>query len=171
MPTVDPQVVLRSARALERYGPEFSYSHYFVSKRLLTLAQIAAGGGAKHQPGRRNSRRIDSALQHAVMRHRDAGIGQTGGHLSADAATIVHVMRLRQTVQHELIRKAQEWHHRLFPLCRDMLGVATNPIPIKAAMKLLGRGTGELRLPLCPLDAAAEARLRETLRNHGLLRS
>ena len=69
------------------------------------------------------------------------------------------------------IGEAQEWHHRLFPLCRDMLGVATNPIPIKAAMKLLGRGTGELRLPLCPLDAAAEARLREPLRNHGLLRS
>ena len=46
MPTIDPQVVLRSARALERYGPDFSYSHYFVSKRLLTLAEIAAGGGA-----------------------------------------------------------------------------------------------------------------------------
>jgi short subunit dehydrogenase-like uncharacterized protein len=46
MPTIDPLVVLRSARALERYGPEFTYSHYFVSKRLLTLVEIAAGGGA-----------------------------------------------------------------------------------------------------------------------------
>jgi short subunit dehydrogenase-like uncharacterized protein len=46
LPTIDPQVVLRSARALERYGPEFAYSHYFVSKRLLTLVEIAAGGGA-----------------------------------------------------------------------------------------------------------------------------
>ena len=46
MPTIDPQVVLRSARALERYGPEFAYSHYFVSKRLLTLVEIAAGGAA-----------------------------------------------------------------------------------------------------------------------------
>ena len=51
-----------------------------------------------------------------------------------------------------------------------MLGVATNPIPIKTAMKLLGRGNGEFRLPLCPLDAAGEARVRETLRNYGLLR-
>src|SRR5438874_6323768 len=41
------------------------------------------------------------------------------------------------------VREAQDWHRRLFPLCRDMLGVATNPIPIKTAMKLLGRGTGE----------------------------
>jgi len=68
------------------------------------------------------------------------------------------------------IREAQEWHYRLFPLCRDMLSVATNPIPIKAAMKLLDRGTGELRLPMSPLDAAGEARVRDTLRNYGLLR-
>jgi short subunit dehydrogenase-like uncharacterized protein len=27
-PTIDPQIVVRSARALERYGPEFSYGHY-----------------------------------------------------------------------------------------------------------------------------------------------
>src|SRR5881398_1103618 len=32
------------------------------------------------------------------------------------------------------IREAQEWHHKLFPLCRDLLGMATNPIPIKTAM-------------------------------------
>src|SRR5687767_8951683 len=47
---------------------------------------------------------------------------------------------------------ALKWHRKLFPLCRDLLGVATNPIPIKTAMKLLGRGNGELRLPMCPLD-------------------
>ena len=50
-----------------------------------------------------------------------------------------------------------------------MLGVATNPIPIKTAMKLLGRDTGELRLPMCPMDAAGEAKLRQTLQAYGLL--
>lgn len=60
------------------------------------------------------------------------------------------------------------WHRKLFPLCRDMLSVATNPIPVKAAMKLLGRDSGELRLPLCPLDAAGEARVAATLRAYGL---
>jgi 4-hydroxy-tetrahydrodipicolinate synthase len=64
---------------------------------------------------------------------------------------------------------AKEWHHKLFPLCRDMLGLATNPIPIKAAMKLLSRDTGEMRLPMTPLDAASEAALRKTLTNYGLL--
>jgi 4-hydroxy-tetrahydrodipicolinate synthase len=64
---------------------------------------------------------------------------------------------------------AVEWHRKLFPLCRDMLGLATNPIPIKAAMKLLSRDTGELRLPMTPLDAASEVKLRKTLTNYGLL--
>jgi len=69
------------------------------------------------------------------------------------------------------IDEAQAWHRKLFPLCRDMLGVATNPIPVKVAMKLLGRGTGELRLPMCPLDAAGEAKVRQTLVGYGLLPS
>jgi 4-hydroxy-tetrahydrodipicolinate synthase len=67
------------------------------------------------------------------------------------------------------VAKAQEWHRKLFPLCRDMLGVATNPIPIKTALKLLGRGNGELRLPMCPVDREAEARIRQTLVHYGLL--
>ena len=67
------------------------------------------------------------------------------------------------------VAEAQQWHRKLFPLCRDLLSVATNPIPIKAAMKLLGSGTGELRLPLCPLDAAGEARVRKTLQEYGML--
>jgi 4-hydroxy-tetrahydrodipicolinate synthase len=65
--------------------------------------------------------------------------------------------------------EALQWHRRLFLLCRDMLGVATNPIPVKTAMKLLGRGNGELRLPMCPLDAAGEARIAQTLRAYELL--
>jgi 4-hydroxy-tetrahydrodipicolinate synthase len=67
------------------------------------------------------------------------------------------------------VDEAQTWHRKLFPLCRDMLSVATNPIPLKAAMKLLGRGTGELRLPMCPLDAAGEVKVRATLAGYGLL--
>jgi 4-hydroxy-tetrahydrodipicolinate synthase len=67
------------------------------------------------------------------------------------------------------LSEAQRWHRQLFPLCRDMLGAATNPIPVKTAMKLLGRDSGELRLPMCPMDAAAEGRLRQTLQDYGLV--
>jgi 4-hydroxy-tetrahydrodipicolinate synthase len=67
------------------------------------------------------------------------------------------------------IAKAQQLHYKLFQLCRDMLGLSTNPIPIKCAMKMLGRDTGDLRLPMTPLDAADEAKLRQTLTTYGLL--
>jgi short subunit dehydrogenase-like uncharacterized protein len=43
-PTIDPQTVLRSARALDRYGPDFSYSHYLVVKRLPMVGGFIAGG-------------------------------------------------------------------------------------------------------------------------------
>jgi 4-hydroxy-tetrahydrodipicolinate synthase len=64
---------------------------------------------------------------------------------------------------------ALRWHRKLFPLCRDMLGLATNPIPVKTAMRFLGRDNGQLRMPMTPLDAASEAKLRGTLSNYGLL--
>jgi 4-hydroxy-tetrahydrodipicolinate synthase len=67
------------------------------------------------------------------------------------------------------LAEARTWHRKLFPLCRDMLGLSTNPIPVKAAMKLLGRDTGDLRLPMTPLSAAEEQKLRGTLTAYGLL--
>jgi 4-hydroxy-tetrahydrodipicolinate synthase len=67
------------------------------------------------------------------------------------------------------IAGAQKWHYKLFPLCRDLLGLATNPIPIKGAMKILRRDTGELRLPMTSLSAAEEQKLVATLRKYGLL--
>jgi 4-hydroxy-tetrahydrodipicolinate synthase len=67
------------------------------------------------------------------------------------------------------IERARSLHHKLFPLCRDMLGLATNPIPLKGAMELLGRDTGEVRLPLTPLNETQRTSLKETLRDYGLL--
>jgi short subunit dehydrogenase-like uncharacterized protein len=44
-PTIDPVTVLRSARALDRYGPDFRYAHYIVAKRLPAAAGLVAGVG------------------------------------------------------------------------------------------------------------------------------
>ncbi len=44
VPTIDPQIVLCSARALERYGPEFSYGHYLSIKKLRTAVGLVGGG-------------------------------------------------------------------------------------------------------------------------------
>jgi short subunit dehydrogenase-like uncharacterized protein len=43
MPTIDPQVVLRSARALERYGPHFTYGHYAALKNPVVAAGLVGG--------------------------------------------------------------------------------------------------------------------------------
>jgi 4-hydroxy-tetrahydrodipicolinate synthase len=63
---------------------------------------------------------------------------------------------------------ARRLHHRLFSLGRDLLGLASNPVPIKAAMAMLGRDTGEVRLPLVPLEPSLARQLRATLAAHGL---
>ncbi len=46
LPTIDPQVVLRSARLCEEYGPEFRYGHYARVRHLSTIvgAGLALGG-------------------------------------------------------------------------------------------------------------------------------
>jgi len=66
------------------------------------------------------------------------------------------------------VAEAQQWHHKLFPLCRDMLGLATNPIPVKAAMHKLRRDSGEVRLPLTPLTDEQEQLLARSLDAYGL---
>jgi short subunit dehydrogenase-like uncharacterized protein len=44
-PTIDPVTVERSARALERYGPNFTYSHYAVVGPLPMLVGLGAAAG------------------------------------------------------------------------------------------------------------------------------
>ena len=43
MPTLDPQVIGRSARALPRYGPDFRYSHHVSLPGLTTAGGLVAG--------------------------------------------------------------------------------------------------------------------------------
>jgi len=63
---------------------------------------------------------------------------------------------------------ARRLHAKLFGLCRDLLGLASNPIPIKAAMAMLGRDSGEVRLPLVRLEQPLADKLRGVLADYGL---
>lgn len=45
-----------------------------------------------------------------------------------------------------------------------------NPIPVKAAMNLMGMNVGECRLPLYPMEDKALAALESVLRRHGLVK-
>ena len=64
---------------------------------------------------------------------------------------------------------ARQWHRKLFALSKNMLTLATNPIPIKAAMAMLEMCSEELRLPMTPLEDSKKDSLRKTLRDYGLL--
>ncbi len=65
---------------------------------------------------------------------------------------------------------ARKWHQKLFALAKNMLGLATNPIPLKAAMAMLNMASEELRLPMTPLTDAQKETLKKCLTDYGLLR-
>ncbi|MHC4130412.1 MAG: 4-hydroxy-tetrahydrodipicolinate synthase [Planctomycetota bacterium] len=64
---------------------------------------------------------------------------------------------------------ALKWHKKLFALSKNLLGLATNPIPIKAAMAILQMAPEELRLPMTSLEESKKETLRQTLQDYGLL--
>ncbi|HWT90910.1 MAG TPA: saccharopine dehydrogenase NADP-binding domain-containing protein [Solirubrobacterales bacterium] len=45
LPTIDGAIVRRSAAALDRYGPDFTYGHHMVAKHLATVGGVAGGVG------------------------------------------------------------------------------------------------------------------------------
>jgi 4-hydroxy-tetrahydrodipicolinate synthase len=66
------------------------------------------------------------------------------------------------------LERGREIDRELAPVY-DLLRVATNPIPIKAALNLLGHEVGGYRLPLVPPTEAELAEVRECLARLGLL--
>src|SRR4029450_13083807 len=53
-------------------------------------------------------------------------------------------------------------HHKMFPLFKDLF-IEPNPVPVKTALSWRGAMSGEVRLPLCEMNEANQARLRRTL--------
>jgi short subunit dehydrogenase-like uncharacterized protein len=89
-PTIDPQTVLRSARALPRYGPDFSYSHYVVLPNAAMAAGLVGGAGlgialAQLPPTRKLLLRIKSPGEGPTPEQRDRAwfkvrlVGSGGG--------------------------------------------------------------------------------------------
>ena len=63
---------------------------------------------------------------------------------------------------------ARAIHERWLPLFRANFAGAPNPVPVKAAMALMGLGADHLRQPLLPLDEASRGELAGVLRDAGL---
>jgi 4-hydroxy-tetrahydrodipicolinate synthase len=67
------------------------------------------------------------------------------------------------------VLEAQRLHARLYPLFKDLF-LETNPVPVKAALSMLGWIEEDLRLPLVRLSEANRAVLRSTLKDCGVLK-
>lgn len=76
--------------------------------------------------------------------------------------------------QYKLIKKgdfsgARAIHEKLLKL-HDVMFVETNPIPVKAALAMMGKIEEEYRLPLVPLSSASREKLRKILNEQGLIK-
>jgi 4-hydroxy-tetrahydrodipicolinate synthase len=63
---------------------------------------------------------------------------------------------------------ALKLHHKWYPLFKDLF-IETNPLPIKAALAMMGQIAEEYRLPLVAMSAKNRAVLQQTLKRCGLL--
>ena len=66
------------------------------------------------------------------------------------------------------LEKARQLHYRMSPLI-DALFIETNPIPVKAALAMMGKIAYELRLPLCRMAEKNEAALKKVMQDYGLI--
>jgi 4-hydroxy-tetrahydrodipicolinate synthase len=64
---------------------------------------------------------------------------------------------------------ALKLHQKYYPLFKDLF-IETNPVPVKAALAMLGQIEEEYRLPLVPLSAKNREVLRATMKAVGLLK-
>ena len=67
------------------------------------------------------------------------------------------------------LKKAQEINLKLMPLIHALF-IETNPIPVKKACELMGLCNGSLRLPMCDMEEAHLAKLKQALKSYGLIK-
>jgi 4-hydroxy-tetrahydrodipicolinate synthase len=64
---------------------------------------------------------------------------------------------------------ALKLHNKLYPLFKDLF-IETNPVPVKAALAMMGAMEEEYRLPLVRMSSANRDKLRKTLKTCGVLK-
>jgi 4-hydroxy-tetrahydrodipicolinate synthase len=67
------------------------------------------------------------------------------------------------------IREASRLHAKLYPLFKDLF-IESNPVPVKAALAMMGLIEEEYRLPLVPMNPANRAKLRATMKACGVIK-
>ena len=65
-------------------------------------------------------------------------------------------------------KEAREMHYKLYRLFTDLF-IDTNPVPVKAALAMMGKMEEVYRLPLCEMSDANRKKLAECLRELKLI--
>lgn len=147
------------------------------AETTLALAEHANIVAVKEASG--NLAQISEIVRHAprgfsILSGDDAlalAVISIGGHgvISVVSNAVPGVMsRLCTSARDQKMAEAQALHGTLLALMQGAF-CESNPIPIKAALAMMGRITNVLRLPLVPLEAKHEARLRASLVAAGAL--
>jgi 4-hydroxy-tetrahydrodipicolinate synthase len=94
--------------------------------------------------------------------------GGAGGILVASHLVGPQMREMWDAAQGGDMKRAREIDAGLQPVY-EALGVTTNPIPVKAALEMLGLDSGRLRLPMVPADDEQRATVRAALESAGVL--
>jgi 4-hydroxy-tetrahydrodipicolinate synthase len=79
------------------------------------------------------------------------------------------VVHMVQAFQMGKVEVAQKLHHKYYPLFKDLF-IETNPIPVKAALAMIGQIQEEYRLPLVPMSQKNRDTLRSTMKMCGVFK-
>ncbi|MBM4272120.1 MAG: 4-hydroxy-tetrahydrodipicolinate synthase [Deltaproteobacteria bacterium] len=66
------------------------------------------------------------------------------------------------------VKKAKALHYKMVPLI-DMLFIETNPVPVKAALAIMGKISYDVRLPMYKMSDANYEKLKVAMKNYGLI--
>jgi 4-hydroxy-tetrahydrodipicolinate synthase len=94
-------------------------------------------------------------------------LGEPGGILVASHLVGPEMREIYDAVQAGEVDRARDIDRRLHPIY-EVLSV-TNPIPVKAAVEMLGLCSARARLPIVEADESQKAKVRAALEAHGLL--
>lgn len=94
-----------------------------------------------------------------------------GGNGVISVASNVDPLSVSSMVHYALMgrwEEARKEHFKLLPLYNGLF-IETNPIPVKTALRMMGKPAGPFRLPLCDMDPANQEVLRKMLADLGLI--
>lgn len=105
----------------------------------------------------------DDWATYAMMCAGARGLVSVAAHVVGDRQK-----RMMELVEGGDVAGARKIHEELLPVF-DVLFITSNPIPLKAAMEMIGQPVGPPRLPLVPATDDERSRIREALEDAGVL--